>query len=179
MQSVPKIRASVWSSLYTHKPEKLTVLLMMDRPKGESFWWMSSTSASASWREVTINVPLGLVSSLIGCRPYQAQDSIPLHIVSSTLMVTSTSVGSYRARVSSNSSGSSATTANCLAGIPLRSGESPYRPKAVPILPSFRAANTMDRTMFRARVLWNIPRYTTSTATVLMAIPPIFLVNFD
>ena len=62
MQSVPRIRASVWSSLYTHRPEKLTVLLIMDRSKGVSFWWMSSTKESASWREVTINVPLGLVS---------------------------------------------------------------------------------------------------------------------
>ena len=44
--------------------------------------------------EVTINVPPGLVTALMGWSPYQAHDSIPLHMVSSTLMVTSTLVAS-------------------------------------------------------------------------------------
>ena len=72
-------------------------------------------------------------------------------------MVTSTSFGSYAARVSSSSVGSSATMAKYLAGMPLRSGESPYLPKAVPILPSFRAASTMVRQIFLDRLFWKMP----------------------
>ena len=66
----------------------------------------------------------GHVSTVIGCRPYQAQDSIPSHIVSSKTVMTSSSLGSYLAMWPSNVSVSGAMTANCLAGMPLRSGES-------------------------------------------------------
>src|SRR5207247_2545099 len=41
-------------------------------------------SVSGCSREVTIRVPPGLVSRLMGCKPYHAQDSTPLHSVSST-----------------------------------------------------------------------------------------------
>ena len=82
-------------------------------------------SRSGVSSEVTISVPPGLSSRLIGCSPYQAQDSTPLQSVSSTQMVTSTSFGSYFAIPSSSVSSSSATMANPLAGMPLRSGLSP------------------------------------------------------
>ncbi len=38
-------------------------------------------------REVTINLPSGLSSRLMGCNPYQAHDSTPLQSVSSTAIV--------------------------------------------------------------------------------------------
>src|SRR6059058_5674452 len=58
---------------------------------------------------------------------------------------------------------SMATTANCLAGTPFRSGESPYRANAVPVCPRLRAASTIERQIRCASVFWKMPRYTTST----------------
>ena len=115
-------------------------------------------SSSAGSIEVTISVPCSRIFWLMGCRPYQAQDSTPLHIMSSTLIVTSVCSGSYWAMLSWSSSSFGATMAKFLAGMPLRSGESPYRPNAIPILPSFRAASTIPRQMFFASVFWKIPR---------------------
>ena len=82
-------------------------------------------SASGGCIEVTINVPPGLSSRLIGCSPYHAHDSTPLQSVSSTQMVTSTSLGSYFAIPSSRVMSSVATMAKLFAGMPLRSGLSP------------------------------------------------------
>ena len=82
-------------------------------------------SCSGSFSEVTIRVPSGLSSLLIGCSPYQAQDSTPLKSVSSTTMLMSTSFGSYLAFPSSSVISSLATMAKYLAGMPLRSGLSP------------------------------------------------------
>ena len=72
-----------------------------------------------------MRVPLGLRRRLMGCKPYHAQDSTPLHMVSSRLMVMSTSFGSYFAIPSSRVMSSVATMAKAFAGIPLRSGLSP------------------------------------------------------
>ena len=80
------------------------------------------TIASGVSREVTISVPPGLIFWLTGCRPYHAQDSTPLHRVSSTEMVMSTSRGSYFAMPCSSVSWSVPTMAKLLAGMPLRSG---------------------------------------------------------
>src|ERR671929_2271748 len=99
---------------------------------------MALSSSSGSLSEVTIRKPLGNTSLLIGWMPYQAHDSTPLHMVSSTQIDTSTAGGSYLASDCSSSTSSVATTAKFLAGTPLRSGESPYRAKAVPTLPSRR-----------------------------------------
>jgi len=81
---------------------------------------MSFSRLSADWSEVISTVPLGNVSRLIGCSPYQAQDSTPLESVSSTQMVMSTSLGSYRAMFCSSSSWVSATMAKSFAGMPFR-----------------------------------------------------------
>jgi len=107
---------------------------------------------------VTISVPPGFTSLLIGCKPYHAHDSTPLKSVSSTQIETSTSFGSYFAIPSSSVTSSVATMANALAGIPLRSGLSPYRPNEMPGFPSLCAARTMARLMFFARVFWKMPR---------------------
>ena len=95
---------------------------------------------------------------MIGCSPYQAQDSTPLKSVSSTTMLMSTSLGSYLAFPSSKVISSLATMAKYLAGMPLRSGLSPYRPKEIPGFPSRCAASTMARLMLAASFFWKIPR---------------------
>ena len=87
--------------------------------------WAISASTEGSCSEVTIKVPPGLTSLLIGCSPYHAQDSTPLKRVSSTQMLTSTWVGSYFAMPSSRVCSSVATMAKAFAGMPLRSGLSP------------------------------------------------------
>src|SRR5258706_16021712 len=106
---------------------------------------MCLSRSSAERLEVTISQPPGTTSLLIGWMPYQGQDSIPLHMTSSTQTDTSTACGSYLARLFSSSSWSDATTAKFLAGTPLRSGESPYRAKAGPTLPSSREAHHNPR----------------------------------
>jgi hypothetical protein len=83
-----------------------------------------------------MSVPPGFVRRLMGCNPYQAHDSTPLQSVSSTTMVMSTSLGSYLAIPSSSVRSSVATMAKFFAGMPLRSGLSPYRPKEMPGFPS-------------------------------------------
>src|SRR5439155_20753369 len=135
---------------------------MSARLYGAYFLLMSFTRLSGLRSDVMRSVPLGTVSLLIGCRPYHAQDSTPFARVSSTQMVTSTCLGSYRAMFCSSSSFVSATIAKSLAGIPLRCGLSPYRPNAMPQRSDFRADNTMPRTMRAARFFWKMPRYTTS-----------------
>jgi hypothetical protein len=55
---------------------------------------MSFRRAAGLCKEVMRRVPPEMVRRLIGCSPYQAQDSTPLDRVSSTQMVTSTSLGS-------------------------------------------------------------------------------------
>ncbi len=67
---------------------------MRARLYGASFLWMSFRSCAGLWSEVISRVPPETVSRLIGCRPYQAQDSTPFDSVSSTQIVTSTSLGS-------------------------------------------------------------------------------------
>jgi hypothetical protein len=58
----------------------------------------------------------------------------------------------------SSSSFVSATMAKSLAGMPLRCGLSPYRPKAMPQRPDFRDERTMPRAMRAARFFWKMPR---------------------
>src|SRR4029434_10380473 len=140
--SAPRMRASVWSSLKTQRPEKEALARISAMLSGVSFLWMSLRRSPACWTEVISTVPFGRVSRLIGWRPYQAQDSTPLARVSSTQIVMSTSFGSYRAMFCSSSSWVSATMAKSLAGIPLRWGLSPYRPNAIPHRPAFRAERT-------------------------------------
>jgi hypothetical protein len=94
------------------------------RVQSHGFRGMTLSNSSALLFEITNSVPPRLRRTLIGCRPYQAQDSIPSHIVSSKTVMTSSSLGSYLAMWPSNVSVSGAMTANCLAGMPLRSGES-------------------------------------------------------
>ncbi len=74
---------------------------------------------------VTRSQPFARTGFQIGWRPYQAHDSTPFTRVSSTAIDTSTTLGSYFAIEASSSSSSAATTANCFAGTPFRSGESP------------------------------------------------------
>src|SRR6266446_5984051 len=69
----------------------------------------------------------------------------------------------------SSSSCESATMAKSFAGMPLRWGLSPYRPKAMPHRPALRAESTMPRQMRAARFFWKMLRYTTSQ--VKCAIP--------
>jgi len=123
--SAPSTRASVWSSLWTQRPEKLAFARRSDSLYGASFLWMSSSSASKGWTDVIRTVPSGTVSRLIGCSPYHAHDSTPLASVSSSTMVTSVCLGSKRAMFCSSSSRESATIAKSFAGIPLRCGLSP------------------------------------------------------
>ena len=78
----------------TQRPEKEALAGMRARLYGASFLWMSFKSSSGFWSDVISTVPLATVSLLIGCRPYQAQDSTPLDKVSSRQMETSTSLGS-------------------------------------------------------------------------------------
>jgi hypothetical protein len=59
---------------------------------------------------------------------------------------------------SSSVTSSVATMAKLFAGMPLRSGLSPYRPKEMPGFPSWWAARTIARLMFFARFFWKIPR---------------------
>src|SRR2546423_6080005 len=93
LASAPRMRTSVWSSLYTHRPEKDALARISVSVYGASFLWMSCSSASNGWSDVMRTVPLGTVSRLIGCRPYQAHDSTPFESVSSTQIVTSTAFG--------------------------------------------------------------------------------------
>src|SRR3989442_14341985 len=101
--------------------------------------------ASGSSREVTINVPPGFSSRLMGCSPYHAHDSTPLHSVSSTAMLMSTSLGSYLAIPSSSVWSSVATMAKFFAGTPLRYGDSPER-NGVPAK-NFALVATDDQTL--------------------------------
>ena len=58
---------------------------MSDSLYGASFLWMSLQQGLGRLHATSSStVPLGTVSRLIGCRPYQAHDSTPLESVSST-----------------------------------------------------------------------------------------------
>src|ERR1700730_3147510 len=94
LESAPRTRASVWSSLYTQRPEKEALAGISARLYGASFLWMSLSSCSGVCNEVISTVPLDTVRRLMGWSPYHAQDSTPLDSVSSTQIVTSTSFGS-------------------------------------------------------------------------------------
>src|SRR5215510_7821806 len=127
---------SVLSSLSTQRPAKLaepsgaktpawTGLGTTARLYAYGLTLIAWRSSSGDLSEVTISTPPGTTSLLIGCTPYHAQDSMPLHMVSSTTIDISTDSGSKRARLDSSSTSSVETTAKFLAGTPFRSGESP------------------------------------------------------
>src|SRR6266508_2612934 len=94
LANAPRMRASVWSSLWTHSPEKLALARRSESLYGVSFLWMSFRSDSKDCRDVMRTVPLGTVKRLIGCRPYHAHDSTPLDSVSSSTIDTSVCLGS-------------------------------------------------------------------------------------
>ena len=53
LQRAPRTLTSVWSSLYTHRPEKLAVPFSTPTLNGTSFWWISLTrspSEKHGWR---------------------------------------------------------------------------------------------------------------------------------
>ncbi len=105
--------------------------------------------------------PLGMIFSLIGRIPCHPQGSTPLTMVSSSTTETSASSMSSFAPHSASSSSSARsgeTNAKYLHGIPLRSGESEYRPLEKPILPMRLAMMTMSPPMRLARFFWKIPR---------------------
>ncbi|TMG40329.1 MAG: hypothetical protein E6H88_00040 [Chloroflexi bacterium] len=92
---------------------------------GRSAVSVCARTSSGVFSLVTRTNPSLRTGFQIGCRPYQAQDSTPFTSVSSTAIETSTTAGSYFAIEDSSSMSLLATTANCFAGTPLRSGESP------------------------------------------------------
>src|SRR5919107_6305798 len=131
--------------------------------QSQGFCGITLRSSSADLFETTSSVPPRLRRTLIGCRPYQAQDSIPSHIVSSRTVITSRAPGSYLAMCSWSVSVSRAIPANCLAGLPLRSGEPLYRWIVDPSQSRSRAARTTCLHRAAASVFWKIPRYVNST----------------
>ena len=115
----------MWSSLKTQRPANDAPPGTIPSVYGRSALSVCASTASAGFSLVTRSQPFARTGFQIGCRPYQAQDSTPFTNVSSTAMETSTTLGSYLAIEASSSISSAATTANCFAGTPLRSGESP------------------------------------------------------
>ena len=56
------MRASVWSSRYTQRPEKEALARMRARLYGVAFLWMSLRRSAGGWSDVIRRVPLGSVS---------------------------------------------------------------------------------------------------------------------
>src|SRR5438034_6990551 len=127
----------------------------MTRVYGRSAVSVCASTSSGVFVLVTRRNPSFRIGFQMGWRPYHAHDSTPFTSVSSTAIVTSTTAGSYFAIEASSSRLFIATTANCFAGTPLRSGESPYRANAVPVCPRLRAASTIERQIRCERLLEN------------------------
>src|SRR5207247_11440788 len=111
--------------LNTQRPAKDAAPGTQPMVYGRSALSVCASTSSGAFSLVTRRKPSLRIGFQIGWRPYQAHDSTPFTSVSSTAIETSTTAASYFAIEDSSSMSLLATTANCFAGTPLRSGESP------------------------------------------------------